>query len=408
MFINYDLQNRNLPTSLDKVADWLKRANHKHLPSRDTRYLISLLVNLVKVDRHLMSLIRYRKLAVSSYRPVIKLPDEYSPSAKEEKRIAEMKHRYQRSKIDKLRAKIIDGRIIGMGAIELNWKHDGKQHYVDSFKQMPATDLDYDLNDTNSLKYIDTDTKSQKFIRYDFNPETHIIIKDNPLEGYDIDFPGGLLRVNMVHVLLKYWDFFIWANTNEKYADPPRFATYEPYLEKHIDSILEQLAKMGSDSYGAFMKGVDVKVLEALKEGAIKSHVELEASVNRGMSLSIAGQYSASDPNKGHSYAASKVGYEIAENVTHDDLVYVEQELSNQYLVEDYKQNYGEPENAYPILYHEKFSIKDREAHARIVTDYLANGVPVHEDDVYKAINLKPVKADDKHAIKPQTQTLLG
>ncbi len=410
MFINQDLQDSTLVKDISVVAKYLKRANQKHLSSRDTRYLISLLINLPKVDRHLMSLIRYRKLAVSSYTPTIKFADNVQITATEEKQLAEMKARWMHSNMHSVIDTIMTGRLIGMSAVELDWKgySDSFHHFVQAKKTIPATDLDYDLEINDNIKHVDTETKSQKFTRKDFNKENYIIIRDNPLSGFDEDFPGGLMRVNLIHVILKYWDFFIWANTNEKYADPPRFATYEQHLEKYVPEILQQLGKMGTDSYGAFMKGVDVKILEAIKDGAIKSHVELEASVNRGMNLSIAGQYSASDPQKGHSYATSKVGYQISEDVTYDDLVFIENEISRQYLMHDFLLNYGEPKNGFPVLFYQKRKIKDVEAHARIVTDYVANGIPVHKEDIYGATNFKPVDAEDKDAFVAKTQQPMG
>jgi phage gp29-like protein len=402
MFINSDLQDRLLVQTIDNVATYLKRANYKHLPSRDTRYLMSLLVNLPKVDRHLMSLIRYRKLAVNSYMPNIKFPEEFKPTEAENKQLDDMKARWNKTRMYRLIDVVINGRLLGMSAANLNWRNysDSLHHFATIEKIHPATDLDYDLDDTSKLKEVITDTKSQKFVRQDFNQETSLIVRDNPLSGFDDDFPGGLLRVNLLHIIIKYWDFFIWANTNEKYADPPRYATFEPHLEKYMPDILAQLAKMGTDSYGAFMKGVDVKVLDALKEGAIKSHVELEDSVNKGMSLSIAGQYSASDPDKGHSYATSKVGYQISEDVTYDDLVFIEREISTDYLMHDYKLNYGEPRNGYPLLVYKKVRIKDVEAHARIVTDYVNAGIPVSVEDVYDKPNFRRVKPGEEDVVE--------
>ncbi len=410
MFINSELQKSLLVNSIDRLAQYMRKANHKHLSSRDTRYLISLLCNLPKIDRHLMSLIRYRKLAVSSYQPTIKFPDEFQITSTEEKQLNEMKARWKNSKMHTLIPSIMNGRLMGMAAVELDWSgySDTYKHFVKSKKIVPAVDLDYDLNNTDALKHVITDTKTQNFVRKDFDTPTTVIVRDNPLSGFDEDFPGGLIRSNLIHVILKYWDFFTWAHTNEKYSDPPRYATYEQHLEKYVPQIMEQLAKMGSDSYGTFMKGVDVKILEAIKDGAIKSHVELEASVNRGMSLSIAGQYSASDPQKGHSYASSKVGYQIAEDVTFDDLVFIENEVSNQYLLHDYLLNYGEPRNAFPVLYYHKRKIKDKEAHARIIADYVSAGIPVHLENAYKDIDFIPVTKEDPKAIVAQKSGGLG
>lgn len=408
MFINPDLQDSLLVKDVSTVAKYLKKATQKYPSSRDTRYLISLLINLPKVDRHLMSLIRYRKLAVSSYIPTIKFADNVQITATEEKQLAEMKARWMHSNMHSVIDTIMTGRLIGMGAVKLDWGgySDTFHHFVQNKTTIPATDLDYDLDYNDNLKLVETDTKSQNFSRIDLDKQTTIIVRDNPLSGFDEDFPGGLLRANLIHIILKYWDFFTWANTNEKYADPPRFATYEQHLEKYVPEILQQLAKMGTDSYGAFMKGVDVKILEAIKDGAITSHVELEASVNRGMNLSIAGQYSASDPQKGHSYATSKVGYQISEDVTYDDLVFIEHQISRQYLMNDYLLNYGEPKNGFPILFYQKRKIKDAEAHSRIVTDYIANGIPVHKDDIYPAIDFKKVDADDPNAFFPKNNII--
>lgn len=198
MFINYDLQNSLLVQDISVVSKYLKKANQKHLSSRDTRPLISLLINLPKVDRHLMSLIRYRKLAVSSHTPTIKFADNVKITTTEEKQIAEMKARWMHSKMRSVIDAIMTGRLIGMSNVELDWGgySDTFHHFVQAKKAIPATELDYDLAITDNLKRVETDTQSQKFTRKDFDRETNITIRDNPLSGFDEDFPGGLLRVN--------------------------------------------------------------------------------------------------------------------------------------------------------------------------------------------------------------------
>ena len=397
MYINPDLRDSIMIQSMDKIVKYNRLANFKNLSSRDTRPLMSILINLPKFDRHLLSLINFRKLALSGYHYTIKFPDEFKTSAAEEKQLVEIKKRFRMSKIYDVIPRIIEARIGGMGAIEFDMTgyNDANHHFTKAFKVYTLTELDYNIDDESSLRFVDTDTTTQKFVRKDFNPATTMIMRENPFSGYEPDYPGGLLRTNLVHVILKYWDFFYWASMNEKYSDPFRYAEYEERFKDKKQEILDNLAKLGSDSYGIFPKGVDVKVVQALQDGAIKSHTELEQSVNRGMSLSIAGQYSTFDGQAG-SLAKSETGYKISEDVLLDDMLSVEQNISESYLIEDYRLNYNEPVNAFPILEYKKLFIHDREAHARMVSDYISAGIPVHRKNVYDDIDfIQPENPED-------------
>jgi len=404
MYINPDLRDTIMIQSMDKVVTYNRKANYKNLSSRDTRPLMSILTNLPKFDRNLLSLINFRRLAIAGYNHTIKFPDEFKPSAEEEKQLIDMKRRFRMSKIYDVIPRIIYARIAGMGAIEFDFTgHDAANgHFASDFKVYNLSELDYDLLNEKTLRFVDTDTTSQKFTRKDFNPATTLIVKENPLEGYEPDYPGGLLRTNLIHVILKYWDFFNWSSMNEKYSDPFRYAQYEEKFKDKKQEILDNLAKLGADSYGIFPKGVDVQVIQALQSGAIESHKELEQSVNRGMSLSIAGQYSTFDGQAG-SLAKSETGYKISEDVVLDDMLTVEHKISESYLIADYQMNYGDPANAYPVLEYKKLFIHDREAHSRMVTDYISAGIPVHEKNVYDDINFIKPESDDV-TVKPIKQ----
>lgn len=402
MYINPDLRDSIMIQSMDKIVKYNRLANYKNLSARDTRPLMSILANLPKFDRHLLSLIGFRRMGLAGYNYTIKFPDGFKTTDAEEKQLADIKRRFRMSKIYKTIPKIIGGKVAGMGAIEFDFTgyDDTNKHFAKGFKIYPITELDFDLNNDEQLRFVDTDTITQKFTRKDFNPATTMIIRDNPFDEYEQDYPGGLLRTNLVHIVLKYWDFFNWASMNEKYADPTRYALYEEKFEKKKAEILDNLAKMGTDTYGIFPKGVDIRTLDALREGAINSHKELEQSVNRGMSLSIVGQYSTFDGQAG-SLAKSETGYKVSEDKILEDMVDVEHLISDSYLMQDYQLNYGEPKNDYPVLEYKKLFIHDREAHARMVSDYMSAGIPVSAKNVYDDIDfVNPYP--DKEVIEPR------
>ena len=395
MFINSDLQKRVMVESIEKIVEYYKKAIYIDPKVRDLRYFLSFLTRLPQIDPYLFSLLYYRKQAVESFSYTIKFPDEFVATETEKKQLIEMKERFMKSKMHSLLEISMNGRLMGMSAAKLSWDHDSAfKHHVIGKKSYNLTELDFDLENDDRLIHVDTDTRTQKATRKSLEPETHFDVRFNPLSGFESDFPGSFLRINFLRVIIKYWDFFAWSKNNEKSMV---FANYEAQYKSLINDILAQLENLGEDSIGAFPKGVEVKVLDNLKAEALNSHKELEQSVNRSMALSIAGQYTANDPGEGHSYASSKTGYNISADVTLGDLVFVEQQITNQYLLKDYQLNYSnEPRNAFPKFEFNKRKFTDAEAMARIITDYANAGIEIHKDDVYTFAGLRIPKEGDE------------
>jgi phage gp29-like protein len=395
MFINSDLQKKVMVDSIEKVVEYYRKAVQPDVSIRDARYFLSFLARLPQIDQHLFSLLYFRKQSMQTFSYTIKFPDEYETSDAEKKQIIEMKERWAHSQLHSLLDVCMNGRILGLSGAKLNWDHSATyKHFVAGRKSYPVTDLDFDVDDDDKLIHIDTDTKTQRHTREPFNEDQNFLVRYNPMSGYETDFPGGFIRINFLRSLIKYWDFFNWAKNNEKTMI---WAEYEERFKKYLNEIMSQLDNLGESSIGAFPKGVEIKTLDYLKDSVLNSHKELETSVNRGMSLSIAGQYTAADPGDGHSYAASKVGYEIAANVTLGDLVFVEKQINNQYIIKDYKKNYSEePRNAFPIFEFKKRKFDDQESRGRIITDYVTAGIPVCKEDVYTDVGLKIPGPDDE------------
>lgn len=389
MFINNDLQNAVMVSSIDKALEYFKKMVVQDEASRDPRYFMSLLMRLPQIDQRLFGLMFFRKQAIQSFQYTIKFPDGITPTSEQKKQLTEMKDRWVKSKMHTLLDVTMNGKLLGMAASRLTWGHEKPYgHFVTSKEAFPLTDLDFDLADDDKLVHVDTDTRTQNWKRKQFDENKDFVIRYNPMSGLEKDFPGGLVRINWIRVLLKYWDFFNWARDNEKSAI---LASYEERFKDRVNEILTQLNNIGESGAGAVPKGTEVTALHKMNSEMIKSHSELEQSVDRALAFSIAGTTSIYEA-KGGSYARDMIGYEIAEDVTYADLVFAEREITNQYIIKDYKLNYSQNPEVFPVFEFKKRKIKDMEARSRIITDYISNGIPVAAENVY----------DDAGLIRPE------
>jgi len=394
MFINSDLNKTLMISTLTKFVEWYKKAVQYDVKSRDTRYLMSLLARLPQIDQNLFFTLYFRKQAANKYHYTIKFPKEINPDNTEKKQLLEIKRRFETTKMHTLSDVVMNGRLIGGSGAKMPWGYDTSLgNYVINKESLPPADLDYDLTDDDKLAWIDTDTATQNATRKSFDKESFFLYRYNPMAGFDNDYPGGFIRVNMLIVLLKYWDLFSWSKKNERSLT---IAQYEKQFENRISEILTQLNNIGDTSSGAFPKGVDVKQLELLQQAQITSHIEMEAYIDRLVALTICGQTGAGDSTQGGSFAKAKVGYDIAADVTSGDLIAIEREITSQYIMQDYLKNYGEPKNAFPEFAFIPVVTKDPESQARIVTDYIANQIPVATKNIYDDCGLdKPEGVGD-------------
>ena len=400
MFINSVLNQRLMVADLTTFITWYKKAIQYKLDARDTRYLMSLLARLPQIDQNLFFSLYFRKQAVNKFRYTIKFPQEIIPSDVEKKQLLEMKRRFEKSKMHTLSDAVMNGRLIGASAAWMKWGYDNALgNYIVNKESLPPADLDYDLADDDKLSWIDTNTETQTLSRKSFEKESVFLYRYNPMGGFDNDFPGGFLRINMLIVLIKYWDLFSWSKKNERSLT---IAQYEERFTAIKDEILAQLNNIGDTGTAAFVKGIDVKQLELLQQAQITSHIELEAYVDKMVALTICGQTGTGDSTQGGSMAKAKVGYDIAEDVTSGDLTAIEREITSQYIMQDYILNYKEPKNAFPQFVFLDDRGRDTEKHSRIVSDYVANGIPVAMEDAYDNCGLiRP--GDGVEVINPET-----
>lgn len=396
MYENMTLKSKILPEATSTLQTYIRRANSLDIETRDVRPLMSLLKRLPEVDRYLFGLIQTRKLAILGFDYDIKFPEEYTPSAIEEKILLEMKQRFQRTKMRQLGKTIVNGRLFGFSAIRLRWENiAGLGTAVIRREDYDLTELDIDP-ETRQLYYLE-DTNSG-YIRRDFDPPVqHILIDDNPFEGIDKTYIGGLIRVNMIYVWLKYWEAWNWAKNNEKYGDPMFWATYlRGASEDEITKLKEGLAELGNSSYAAFSEDVEVNLLETLRNSSAEAHNKFIDQVNKEMAISILGQQLTTDVGKVGSFAAAKVANFVRQDYLLADLLEVADGY-DQYLRLDFNANYGDPkESVFPEFVFRLEDQENFEANARIIGELRLASIPLRRDEVYRKTGFTPPQEGDE------------
>lgn len=384
MYNNPELINKILPDTIGKVKDWNKLANYIDLQYRDVRKLMSLLKRIVEADRYLFGLFQTRKLAILGFDYKIDFPPEFRKSATEEKQLEQIRLRYQTAKMRKLGDTIINGRLFGMAAVRLIWENKTAYGTIVTKKQeYDLTELDIDF-ESDGLVFLDTNINGESFKRKAFdNPEGHIFIRYNPMSGIDSYYVGSIARVNMIYCLLKYWEFWNWSKNNEKFADPLIYALYKTGSDKkEVQPILEGLAKLGTDSYAAFSDNVKINLLEAMRHSSAEAHKALIEQINTEMAISVLGQQLTTEIGKVGSFAAAKIANFVRQDYLYADLLDA-QDAFNQYLIADYRLNYGEPRNGFPVFTYILDEKEDFESNARIIAELKLAGIPMKKDEIY-------------------------
>lgn len=394
---NGDLTNSLLPT-LDQIRRYLKSANNIDRRYRDPRALMSTLQRLLQADLSLLGLVQTRKLAVLGFDYTIALPEGFTPSSKEEKRIQEMKLRFTKARMNSLFNAVMNGRLFGMSATRLVWKNTPIGTMVTRKERYNLSDLDFDIRTDDGLELLSTDTSTQLFTRSVIDPETHILVRYNPLDGIEENFVGSFMRTNMIYSWIKYFDYFNWAKGNEKFADPTVWAQYRQGSQpSEVAAVVEGLEKLGTDSRAAFSDDVKLNLLESMRTGSVSAHKELVDAIKAEQSISILGQTLTSDVQDKGSFAAAKVHNFVRADIMWSDLLALQDAISEQYIVQDYLKNYGEPAEAFPLFRFNTDETEDSEANARVFAEVKSVDpkFPFIKKEVYKKLGYSEPQEGD-------------
>ncbi len=395
---NSELNNNLLPT-LEQMRKYIRSANNIDRRYRDPRALMSTLQRLLQTDLNLLGLVQTRKLAVLGYDYTITLPDGITPNAGDEKRLQEMKHRFTKSRMNTLFNSIMNGRLFGMSATRLIWKNTALGTMVTKKQRYALTDLDFDLLTDDGLDNLITDTGTQQYSRKPLDPETHILVRYNPLDGIEENFVGSFMRTNMLYSWLKYFDYFNWSKGNEKFADPMVWAQYQKGTQpEDVAAVVAGLEKLGTDARAAFSDDVKLNLLESMRSGSVSAHKEFVDTIKAEQAISILGQTLTSDVQQKGSFAAAKVHNFVRADIMWSDLLALQEAISEQYIVQDFLTNYGEPKDAFPVFRFTTDEIEDTEVNARVLAEIKSVDpkFPLLKKEVYRKIRYTEPKEGEE------------
>ncbi|MEW5799975.1 MAG: DUF935 family protein [Bacteroidota bacterium] len=366
---NSDLNNSLLPT-LEQLKRYIQRANNVTQEYRDPRPLMSTLQRLMQVDLNLLGLVNTRLDAVLGFESAIVMPKGHTPDAAEQKQLVEMNNRFRTSKMRSVLRALMIGRLFGVAAVRLVWKNTGNGTQVVQKQKYDLTELDFDLSSDDALIFLDTNTNTGGVSRKPIDPETHLVVRYSPLDGIEKNYIGSVMRTNMIYSWIKYYDYWNWAKGNEKFADPMIWASYRKgSQDKEIDAVISGLEKLGTDARAAFSDDVKVQLLESMRSGSISAHKELVETIKSEQAISILGQTLTTDLQGKGSKAAAQVHNLVRADIMWGDILALQEIVSEQYVVQDFLKNYGEPKNAFPVFEFNTDEVEDVEVNARVFAE---------------------------------------
>ncbi|TAK59420.1 MAG: DUF935 family protein [Bacteroidetes bacterium] len=396
MYINSDLATKLTP-ELTRLAKYVQSANATDA-TRDVRPLMSWLMQIGQIDPHFMGLLQTRKLALTGFQRRIDMLEGLTAKDADKKRIEQIRSRMVKSGISKLFGNIVNAYIFGQGAVRLVWQNDSLLGTrVASVQKYNLTELDIDTKSLNGLLFIDTDTKSQAFTSKPLDPATHIIIRANPLDGVDENFTGSFARINMIYAWLKYDDMFQWSMANKKFGDPLLYAQYIKGADPdEIQTIVDGLDALSSSSRAAFSDDVKLNLLEAQRSGIVEMHKQFVALIEDKQSISILGQAMTTDSKVGSNYAKALAGNFVREDYLYGDIMLVQEIITDQYLAQDFAQNYSTAELCPYVLRFNVDEIGDTETNSRVILNMKDAGMKIRKDEAYRKTGFTPPAETDE------------
>ncbi len=394
---NGDLYNSLLPTIV-QMQRYIQRANNTTQQYRDPRPLMSTLQRLMQVDLNLLGLVGTRLDAVLGFESSITMPDGYAPDTAEQQQLVEMNNRFRTSKMRALLRTVMIGRLFGASAVRLVWGNTANGTAVVKKQKYDLTELDFDVLNDDGLIYLNTNTNNGLLTQSPIDPETHIVVRYSPLDGIEKNYIGSLMRTNMILSWIKYYDYWNWAKANEKFADPMIWASYRKgSQDTEVNAVIAGLEQLGTDARAAFSDDVKLQLLEAQRSGSMSAHKELVETIKSEQAISILGQTLTTDLQNKGSKAAASVHNLVRSDIMWSDLLALQEIISDQYCVQDFQKNYGEPKNAFPVLRFHTDETEDTEANARIFAETKSADAnfKFKRDEFYRKINFTPPQEGD-------------
>lgn len=371
MYQNADMKTKIYPT-LDKIPDFLKKADEPEAAARDTRDLMYLLARISYANSRLAGHIITRKMGFASFDWMIESDDE---------KLIQRIRPFIKAIIDNY----LNAPLFGIMGIQLMWQQTPEWGFqLVNYKRFTPIELDYQ---TDSLLIIDQDTNVKKEIKPD-NEEYFYFIYPTPDRG-------GIMRSIIIPELLRHTTVIDWKNLNQRMKGIVSASIDVDKLEKAMDYLqmsetekAAQLANIdasmnavGTQSWMRHLNYADVQFKSLVEGTAGSSYEKFKQELDADISIAILGQANTSElPASGGSRAALQVLNLIRNDILLNDMLNIK-DLANKALLIDYRKNMDKTAIAAPYQFEWVYDDNsDIEAYARVFETIARSPVPVAID----------------------------
>lgn len=389
-FIYAPLRNSLLPT-----PGQLKQA--LITVAGDPRPMLDILRKLAVADAHLLGVIETRKDALLGYEFKVEQDDSLSDDENEKIKCKEIGERLEISNVHDAIRNIINGVIYGHSVTLPKWNLDQRNQYAPTFEAIDfvhfakkegklfmiadKNDKDFFLtvgsnadiignNDQTSIaRWINN---SSGLVWLPLVEDELIISMNNPFEGLQRDYLGGILRTALYLTLLKYYTIIDFAKFNELFGMPLRVGKFDPLLsgDAAVDILKTAVQNLGADASAVIDKTTEIAFVEGKTTGNGDNYEKFTNYVEAKQSILMLGQTLTSEVGKsGGNRALGQVHDLVRMDKVYADMLRVEQ-LLTKVVIKDYFFNYGLPPNGlYPKFKFEIEEVKDLEMMSTVISN---------------------------------------
>lgn len=302
---------------------------------------------------------------------------------------------------------LMDGRIYGVQVNQKIWGKDENGNLcITSLVGVDRSKIQQ-ANWGASLKNPNFTFGELLISKYRYGTETipvaELLEENSVIVAVDKDDKGkydlhGIMRGVLRWYIVKLFTLQSWSQYAEKYGFPITTATTsEAMFNKNSALMKRLLSSVGSNRYGVFLEGMDVKIANGASTANIDVFERLLANCNNEIAIGLLGQNLTTDVSGG-SFAAAKVHLDVLDAIIEDDAEFIDEIVNDQFVKPLVALNFPDlPIEDYPTY----FTVFEKQVNVSEIARGLkdaASIVPIPVSHIYERLNI-PEPLDDEQTI---------
>jgi phage gp29-like protein len=357
---------------------------------------LTLAEEMEEKDLHYSSVLRTRKLAVSSLPPRI----EAASDKPEDVEIAEFVEAVLLSReYPSMAFDAMDAVAKGYSMVEILWDMSEERWVPKTYKYRDPRFFRYDMTDLETIRLIDAEHPSEgrPLPAYCFIYHLPHIKSGAPLRG-------GLARLAAFSFMCKNYTIKDWMAFAEVYGMPLRLGRYGPGAsDEDIDTLKTAIQNLGQDAGAVVPEAMAIEFVDATRmtgSGAEPVFGGLADYLDGQVSKGVLGQTMTTDD--GSSLAQAKVHGEVRDDIRDSDATNLATTLQRDLVVPLVDLNFGERRsNEYPQLVIGAEEPEDLEALSKALSPFIDRGLRIEASAIRDKFGLDE-PAEDAEILTPK------